>query len=68
MEAPIALVLPFAAVLCFIATLAGLSLGRRLGSRLGDAAHGLASGVFVLLGVIVIVEAAASGTIGFGSK
>jgi putative Mn2+ efflux pump MntP len=50
-------VLGSVAILCFVATLAGLSIGRRLGSRLGAAAHGLAGGVFVLLGAVIIYKA-----------
>jgi putative Mn2+ efflux pump MntP len=54
----LSVVLIYVAVLCFISTLAGLSVGARLGSRLGAAAHGLAGGVFVLLGTVIIYQAA----------
>ena len=50
-------VLIYAAIICFFATLAGLSVGKRLGSRLGAAAHGLAGGVFVVLGAVIIYQA-----------
>ena len=54
-------VLIYVAILCFFATLAGLSVGSRLGSRLGAAAHGLAGGVFVLLGAVIIYQALTGG-------
>jgi putative Mn2+ efflux pump MntP len=54
-------VLIYVAVLCFVATLAGLSVGTRLGARLG-AAHGLAGGVFVLLGAVIPFQTATGGS------
>jgi putative Mn2+ efflux pump MntP len=53
-------VLAYFAVQGFVATLAGLALGGRLGSRLGDAAHLVAGGVFVVLGAIIVYQTAAN--------
>jgi putative Mn2+ efflux pump MntP len=53
-------VLAYFAVQGFLATLAGLWLGKRLGSRLGDAAHLVAGGVFVVLGAIIVYQTAAN--------
>ena len=52
----------YVALLCFVATIAGLSIGTRLGARLGAAAHGLAGGVFVLLGVAIVYQALTGGS------
>ncbi len=52
----IGVALVYVAVVSFPATLIGLALGRKLGSRLGAAAHGLAGGAFVLLGVVIIYQ------------
>ncbi len=42
----------------FLLTLLGLSLGKRLGSKLGFVAHLLAGAVFVILGAIIIIQTA----------
>jgi putative Mn2+ efflux pump MntP len=49
--------LAYLAVQGFVATLLGLALGKRLGSRLGDVAHLLAGSVFVVLGAIILIQA-----------
>jgi putative Mn2+ efflux pump MntP len=59
-DVSLAPVLVYLAVQGFVATFAGLLLGQRLGSRLGDAAHLVAGGVFVVLGAIILYQTAAS--------
>jgi putative Mn2+ efflux pump MntP len=55
-EIAIAPVLVYLAVQGFVATMLRLMLGKRLGSRLGDAAHALAGAVFVVLGLLIIIQ------------
>jgi putative Mn2+ efflux pump MntP len=57
-EIAIAPVLVYLAVQGFIATWLGLLLGKRIGSRLGDAAHALSGAVFVVLGLLIIMQTA----------
>jgi putative Mn2+ efflux pump MntP len=53
-------ILIYAAALGLTATYGGLLLGKRLGSKIGEAAHGLSGCVFVLLGALIIYQTASS--------
>jgi manganese efflux pump family protein len=51
-------ILGYLAIQSFVATLLGLVLGQRLGSRLGPGAEALGGAVFVLYGVVLVVQTA----------
>ncbi len=53
-------VLIYVASICFFATLAGLSAGKRLGSRRGQQPM-VWPGVFVVLGAVIIYQALTGG-------
>ncbi len=57
-EIAIAPFMVYLAVQSFVVTLLGLYLGKRLGSRFGAAAHVLAGVVFVILGLVILVQTA----------
>jgi putative Mn2+ efflux pump MntP len=57
------LALGYAAAVSFFSTIAGLSLGTRIGTRFGAAAHAFAGTVFVVLGAVIIYKTAAGETV-----
>jgi putative Mn2+ efflux pump MntP len=60
LDAPLGMMVVIVGGQAFVATLLGLVLGKRMGTRAGDAAEIIAGVVFTVLGLIVLYKAFAS--------